>query len=111
MQAGKSNKIEEILNSLDGLQKATAPGFFYPRLKARLEKEILPAATKPAGILRPAYALAALAVVLLINATVILTRNNSGEIVSSSETETLQSIAADYDLNDVSSIYDLNEDR
>jgi hypothetical protein len=111
MQTEKNNKIEDILGSLEGLQKATAPDFFYTRLKARLEKEIIPAATNPARMLKPVYAWAALAVVLLINAAVILAKSNSNEMISSNETETLESIAADYNLNDVTGIYDLNEDK
>ena len=112
MNTHKNKKTEEILSSLDGLKKAIAPDFFYSRLRARMEREILPAATKPGKVLRPVYALAGLAVVLLLNVAVIFTKNNSGETLSSSnESETLQTIAAEYNLNDVSSIYDLNEDK
>ncbi len=112
MNTDKNKITEEILSSLDGLKKATAPDFFYSRLMARMEKELLPADRKPGRVLRPVYALAALAVVLLLNAAVIFTKNSSGEALSSvNESETLQSIAAEYNLNDVSSIYDLNEDK
>ncbi|MGQ0738108.1 MAG: LysM peptidoglycan-binding domain-containing protein [Bacteroidota bacterium] len=111
MNTDKNKKTEEILSSLDGLKKATAPDFFYTRLKARMEKETLPVDPKPGRVLRPVFALTALVAVLLINAAVIFTKSNAGETISVNEGETLQSIAADYNLNDVSSIYDLNEDK
>jgi hypothetical protein len=109
MSTQNNKKIEEILNSLDGVKRTPAPDFFYTRLKARMEKDILPAPAR-SRILRPAYAFAALVLVLLVNAAVIL-KNNSGNVVSAAEGDSLQSIAAEYNLNDVSSLYDLNEDK
>jgi hypothetical protein len=110
MSTQNNKKIEEILNSLDGIKRTPAPDFFYTRLKARMEKEIASAPAR-SRILRPAYAFVALVLVLLINAAVIITRSNSGDVVSAAEGESLQSIAAEYNLNDVSSLYDLNEDK
>ena len=110
MNTENNNKIEDILSSLDGVKRATAPDFFYTRLKARMEKDILPAPERP-WILRPVYALGALAVVLLVNAAVIINRNNANDEMVINDNETIQSIAADYNLNDVSSLYDLNDDK
>ena len=110
MRTESNKKVEEILESLDGIKRANAPDFFYIRLKARMEKNILPAPARP-WLLRPVYALGALVLVLLVNAAVIITKNNSAEAISNNDSETLQSIAADYNLNDVSSLYDLNEDK
>ncbi|HUR65439.1 MAG TPA: hypothetical protein VMZ03_03745 [Chitinophagaceae bacterium] len=109
MSIQNNKKIEEILNSLDGVKRAAAPEFFYTRLKARMEKDLLPAPVR-SRILRPAYAFAALVLVLVVNAAVIL-KNNSGDVVAASEGESIQSLAAEYNLNDVSSLYDLNEDK
>lgn len=116
MSTQNNKKIEEILNSLDGVKRAPAPDFFYTRLKARMlarledgEKDVLPAPAR-SRILKPAYALVALILVLLVNAAVIL-KGNAADAVSANETESLQSIAAEYNLNDVSSLYDLNEDK
>lgn len=116
MSVQNNKKIEEILNSLDGVKRMPAPDFFYTRLKARMvtsqedgKKDILPSPVR-SWILKPAYAFAALVLVLLVNAVVIL-KNNSGDVVSAAEGDSLQSIATEYNLNDVSSIYDLNEDK
>ena len=109
MNSADNKKIEDILNSLDGVKRASAPDFFYTRLKAQMEKN-LPEPARP-WVLRPVYALGALGVVLLVNAAVIINRNNSNEEIVSNDNDTIQSIAAEYNLNDVSSLYDLNDDK
>ena len=38
----KTKQIDEILSGLDGVQRASAPEFFYTRLKARMEKGFEP---------------------------------------------------------------------
>lgn len=110
MNNNKNSKIEEILNSLDGVQKAAAPDFFYTRLKSRMEKELLQPQPVKKGILRPAFAFVALFLILLANAAVIFTRGNANE--TNSPDMDLQSFAAEYRLIDNSvALYDLNQDR
>ena len=92
-----NKKIEEILGSLDGVQRAEVPSFFYTRLKARMEKGQYTAPQKH-WALRPVYALATLAIVILLNAVVLL--KGQSQENNASETETYQSIAAEYNLND-----------
>jgi hypothetical protein len=106
-----NNKIEEILNSLDGNQRAEPPAFFHTRLKARMERELGQRARgNKAWILRPAYALTALMMVLVINITVILKGNPATDGGNNGDTETVQSIAAEYSLNDNNIMYDLTPD-
>jgi len=112
MNKDRNQKIEDILGSLDESPKAVVPDFFYTRLKARMERGLEP--VKRPWILRPAFALTALAVVLLINAVVILRgdANKANGAVATSDSETFQSIAAEYSLNDNNSlVYDLNQDK
>jgi hypothetical protein len=105
------NKIEEILNSLDGNQRAEPPAFFYTRLKARMERELgQKAKGSKTWILRPAYALMALMMVLVINITVILKEKPATDTGNNGDTETVQSIAAEYSLNDNNILYDLTPD-
>lgn len=100
MNNKRNNKIEDILESLDGNQRASVPDFFYTRLKAKMEKGNEQVVHK-SWLLRPAYAIAALVIVLLINAAVIFKGGNTNKQVTPAvETETLQSIAAEYSLND-----------
>ena len=111
MNTENNKKIEEILNSLEGCQRVPAPDFFYTRLKAKMEKGLEPASPHP-WILRPVFVIAALLVVLLINAVVVFNNDNSPTIENASiDTETIQSIAAEYRLNDNGILYDLNKDK
>lgn len=112
MDIENNKKMEEILNSLDGCQRAGAPDFFYTRLKAKMEKGLEPSTTQ-SWVFRPVYAVAALLVVLLINALVIFKNNtnSSPEEKASVDTEVFQSIAAEYRLNDNNTLYDLNQDK
>jgi len=109
MNNERNKKIEEILSSLNGNQRAPAPAFFYTRLKARMEKE-LNKGRNPIWILRPAYALAALAMLLIINAAVILQKDETDVNTNTADNETVQSAAEYYSMND-NTIYDLNPEK
>lgn len=100
-----SNKIEEILASLDGNQRVAVPDFFYTRLKVRMERGYENIGRR-SWMLRPVYAMAALVVIFLINAAVIFNESTENE---STVTDTFQSVAAEYSLNDnITNLYDLN---
>lgn len=106
MDNERNTRIEQILNSLDGNQRGAAPVFFYTRLKARVEKER--ESYNKTLMLRPAYALGTLILVLSINLAVILKENQISENNNSiGDNETAQSIAAEYSLSDNNTIYDL----
>jgi len=65
--------VDKTLNSLDGVRRAEANPYLFTRIKARLEKEersIWSMAT--AFISRPAVALAAFIIAVLLNAAVFL---------------------------------------
>ena len=108
MNKDKNTRIEEILNSLDNTHRASAPDFFYTRLKARMESELLAKSRKPI-FLRPVYILGVLLLVLSVNAAVILKGNTSNNIeTASSDTEVMQSIAAEYRIN-TNLTYEINQ--
>lgn len=101
MNNEQNKKLEDILGSLDGTKRAATPDFFYTRLKARMENGYEPAVTTKSWVLRPVYAITVFLLVLLINAAVIFNgRSQSADEASITETETLQSYAAEYRLND-----------
>ncbi len=114
MNTRKEKMIDEILNSLDGCTPATAPDFFYTRLKARMDKEADPAA-RTSWMLRPAYAFAGMAIILLINVLAVFNQHTATEESTvSTETDSFQSLASEYRLNESSSsisIYNLNQDK
>jgi hypothetical protein len=69
-------RIERIIESLDGIQPAAAPPFFYTRLKAKMQ----PAVQKNSFLLlRPAFITATLAVFLLLNVFSLFTINKMPE--------------------------------
>ena len=107
MKTDYNKKTEEILNSLDNIHKVAAPDFFYTRLRARMEKESEVPATR-SWIPRPVYTFAALVIVLLMNAFVLFKEN--GVKQTSTTVDPMQSIAAEYNLND-NSLYDLAQDK
>jgi hypothetical protein len=108
----EKNRIEQILNSLDGNQRAEVPDFFYTRLKVKMERELGQENRKnKAWILRPAYALTTLVIVLAINIAVILKGEQTTDNNNNSDAETAQSIAAEYSLNDNNIMYDLTLDN
>lgn len=110
MDNGKNRKIDDILSSLDGAGKATAPDFFYTRLKARMEKEMLAPAASKRRVLQPAFAFVALFIILLVNAVVILGGGTNKETVSTEPD--MQAFASEYRLSDNNPvIYDINQDR
>lgn len=116
MNTDRNKQVDEILGSLDGSQRAAGPDFFFTRLKARMEKGFeREQGFKKSWVLRPAYAITALAVVLLINTMVILkddaSKDDGMKDNAANDVETLQSIAAEYSLNDNNPVYDLNQDK
>ena len=99
MKQGKYDEaaIEQILQSLDTVQRAQAPDFFYTRLSARIEQ----VATAHV-IRRPALVLSALILMLCMNVFVLL-RGTAHSLtqVQETENETMQMVDA-YGLNDAS---------
>lgn len=108
MENNRNNRIDEVLNSLDGVKRPSAPDFFYTRLRAKLEKGLLD--NNPKWVLRPAYIFSALLLVITINAFVFLKNQNQTTVVDNNET-VQQSIAAEYNLYDINTVYDLNQEK
>ncbi|MCX6317252.1 MAG: hypothetical protein NTW29_08170 [Bacteroidetes bacterium] len=108
----KNKKIKDILSSADHCSRAGAPDFFYTRLKARMEKEHGAIPARSSWVVKPVYAMAAVVAVLILNAFILFGKSDKSTIqVNSSDTDTFQSLAADYRLNDNNNLFDLTEDR
>jgi hypothetical protein len=92
------NKIEESLASLDRVQRAAAPDFFYTRLTARMEKELTTPAWIPFG--KPIWLIATLMVCLVMNALMLKqSKNIKISNTSTNTSSSLQSFAAEYELS------------
>jgi hypothetical protein len=89
-----SRGIDEVLDSLEGVQQAKAPAFLYTRLKARMDKEFDQGGFIGRWLTRPALALSIAAVILILNATTILEMWDQNP--SNGNAETAQLAASDY---------------
>jgi hypothetical protein len=88
-------QVEEILDSLSGMERAEPRPFFYTRLQARLAAETDPSAwgRAMAFLSRPAVSMATLILFLLVNGVILFSavRKNQATEVDSS-----QAIASEY---------------
>jgi hypothetical protein len=74
-------RVEEAMNSLDGLQKASPGPFFYTRVMARMEAEEMNLWEKTtAFITRPFVIASVISFVLLLNVTAVFNRAESYDI-------------------------------
>ena len=111
MDNKRNNRVEEVLSSLDGSKRAVAPDFFYTRLRARMERE-LTKNNRRNWVLRPVYIVSALLLVLAVNVFVVLKGQDETTTATADNNESFQqSIAAEYSLNDINTVYDLNQDK
>jgi hypothetical protein len=99
MEPSLQNKIDSALSSLDDLQKASAPNFFYTRLQARIENTQNETAFSFLGIAKPAFLIVTLSLFLLMNSFMITKLVKQKTDTSSSGKPSLQSFASEYDLN------------
>ncbi len=101
-------ETENILNSLDGLQKASPGAFFYTRVCARLQKEETGFWGKLALFLtKPTVALATLCLIFLLNAAAFFYQNESSSSALADQSE--QALTEDYNTTvATNSYYDEN---
>jgi hypothetical protein len=65
------NKIDSVLNSLDGIRRATPTPYFFTRLQARMAKGEKEWGGLIGFISKPVYALAMVCIVLSINTWIV----------------------------------------
>ena len=96
-------RVEETLNSLDGLRRAEANPFLYTRIQARISQSRsgFERIVSLAG--KPAFAILVLVIVLATNLMVVLKGSSESSTVKQEQTQL--AVADEYDL-DVPSLYD-----
>lgn len=99
MNPSLHNKIEATINSIDGLQKAEMPAFFYTRLQAKMQKKLAAQQTAWMPFGRPAWLIATLVLFLVINTVMIKQVTKQQLLNATTETPSLQSFASEFDLN------------
>lgn len=65
-------KIEEAMQSLDGIEKASPRPFFFTRLEARMQKGKNSWEVLSSFVAKPVVALSCICLIIVINAAVIL---------------------------------------
>ncbi|MDP9230298.1 MAG: hypothetical protein M3O67_06475 [Bacteroidota bacterium] len=106
-QEEKNKKIENTLNSLNGLQRATPGHFFFTRVLARLQKNKKDIWETMGGLLaRPIITIAGIILIIALNAIVIfqITSAPTNSVADQND----QSVADEYNFA-VTAIYDNNE--
>ena len=97
-------EVDKTLNSLDGIRKAEANPWLFTRIKAGLEREEKSVWSKAISFIgKPAIAIAAILLVVVINASVIF-KSGSGQTQSMGQ-DPEQIFASEYNLSDTT-IYD-----
>jgi hypothetical protein len=82
----KEKSIDAILNSLEGVQRATPGPFFFTRVSARLQREQKSFWQMIAGVIsRPSVAITGLCLVLLANIWVAVTQSEKTASAQSTE--------------------------
>ena len=110
MKQNEQNRVEQVLNAWDGAKRAEVPAFFYTRLRARMDAHQTEDETPKSWIFRPVFVVASLVLVIIINAFIYFQNDNS--TISSSYDESIQTIAAEFNLSDNNNLLeDINEDK
>jgi len=98
-QENIQKKVDDALNSIEGIQRAAATPFFFTRLQARLQEKETIWEKISLLINRPAVAFATIAFVLVLNAFAFLKQQ--------SQADPVQSISnAELNEQDINSAYD-----
>ncbi|HSU29526.1 MAG TPA: hypothetical protein VLJ68_14160 [Chitinophagaceae bacterium] len=98
---------DPILDSLDGISRATPQPWFYTRLRARMEKSEQSATVRTRPLLaRPIFVVAGLFLVLLMNAF-ILVKQGSGDNNSQVVEQNEQTLSDSEDLYTSNSSFDI----
>lgn len=92
-----NREVDHTLQSLDGLQRATANPFLYTRIKARMQRQSGWERTF-SFISRPAVALAIVILVMSVNTWVLWGEATNENAVVENENATISEIANEYNL-------------
>jgi hypothetical protein len=108
---GASQWADQVLASLDGMERAKSNPFLYTRILARMEKR-MGVWEKVAGLLsKPAFAFAAVFVFVAINATVLLRSQAVAEEAVAKKPNKEQMLAAEFSMSQSYTLVEINEDK
>jgi len=89
-------RVEEIMNSLDGIRRAEPAPWFFTRVQARLSRNDRSVWSHIGAFLsRPVVAAGGLLVIVLLNGVLLLNQGSSSQTSSETASQTDQQLAAD----------------
>ncbi len=102
MNANRNNKVsvEEIMGSLNDIQRVSPRPYFFTRVIARLDKTAEENIWKPARPIfaRPAFVIAALCLIVAVDSLFFLRKQQEETPVAQSTDQNEQTIATEYGL-------------
>lgn len=106
-------RLEQTMNSLDGMRKASPGPFFFTRVQARLERDDISVWESVTGFLtRPVVATAVVGFIIFMNASVAFFSKPTQTEVSIAEQITQQNLPEEYNYNTtVASLYDYDNNE
>jgi hypothetical protein len=93
--------FDDIINSINQIQRADAPNFFVTRAQARLDKYLEPSKTWM-PVQRPAWIIASLSLLFMVNLYLVnasKTKQNYSQKSYNNEEKSINDFAINYDLN------------
>lgn len=99
MNTDLHNKIENTLNSFDGMHRAEMPPFFQTRLMARLSKKYEINNTNWFAVQKPIWIIAVLVALLIVNTAMLMQESKSANAINKKTESTLQGFASEYNLS------------
>lgn len=97
-----NKKIEDALSSLDGIKKASPSPYFFTRLEARMQKEKSIWEEVSSFVAKPFVAIACISLLIIINASVIISSEKSNQTTISDQNNEIATID---EYNQVSSTF------
>ncbi|WP_128548330.1 hypothetical protein [Larkinella soli] len=94
----KPDQWEALFGKLRKVEPAEPKPFFYARVQARLARRSEPQQPVPAWWFRPAYAVAGLALLVLLNLAVAVGYQNPADSPAPAESETYDGFLTEYQL-------------
>ena len=82
-----NKKVDEVMQSMDGIRRAAPRPFLFTRLEARMQNERNIWNKLTSFVARPVVAFACICLVLIINAMVILLSDTSGNSLTQQGSE------------------------
>ena|ERR1017187_893595 len=82
-----NKKIDDVMQCIDGITRATPRPFLFTRLEARMQNERNIWSKLSSFVARPVVAFGCICFVFIINAMVILLSNNSGNSLTQQGSE------------------------